>query len=135
MKTPPVYWLAAGLWAIPGVLLGGVGAWALKPTAASAQFEQPAATAIPERAFPGARVSYGGSGLFRVPSQVPPGSYIVAAGSGTFGCSWQRLSSDDGKPKSEIDSGAINRGGFDRFTVAPSDRFLRLFGDCTWASS
>lgn len=135
MKTPPVYWLAAAVWVIVGLLVGGAGVWALKPTVAAASFEQPALDVVPQAAFPGARISYVGSGLFRVPSQVPPGAYIVAASGKTFGCSWVRLSADDGKPKSEIDSGVANPGGFDRFTVAGSDRFLQLVGDCTWARS
>jgi hypothetical protein len=99
----------------------------------SASFEQPAPAAIAERAFPGARINYVGSGTFQVPAQATPGTYIVAAGSSTFGCAWERLKADDDKPKSVIDSGTVNRGGFDRFTVASGDRVLKLLGDCTWA--
>lgn len=129
---PPrwVYWVAAILWAPIGGLVG----WAVKPAPATATFEQPAATAIPERAFPGVRLSWSGGGTFQVPAQAPPGDYIVAAGSASaFGCTWLRLRKDDGKPKSEIGSGSVNRGGFDRFTVGSGDRVLKLLGDCTWA--
>lgn len=129
---PPrwVYWLAAIVWALVGGLIG----WAVKPAPAAATFEQPAPTAIAERAFPGMRVSYVGSGTFKVPSQVAPGDYIVTASGLTFGCAWVRLKADDGKPKSVIDSGTVNRGGFDRFTVGSGDRVLKLIGDCTTAA-
>jgi hypothetical protein len=135
MMATKTYWLAASVWTIVGAVVAGPIGYALNPSADAGHFEQPAPTAIAERAFPGTRVNYVGSGLFRVPSQVPPGDYIVAAGTSAFGCSWIRLSSDDGKPKSEIDSGLLNRGGFDRLTVSPKDRFLRLLGDCTVARS
>lgn len=125
-----VYWLAAAAWII---VSGPVGYAVGHNTKPAAQFEQPAPTAIAERAFPGARLSWSGSGTFQVPNQAPPGSYIVAAGNGSFGCSWVRLRADDGKPKSEIDSGTVNRGGFDRFTIGSGDRLLKLLGDCTWA--
>jgi hypothetical protein len=57
----------------------------------------------------------------------------VTASGLTFGCAWIRLKADDDKPKSVIDSGTVNRGGFDRFTVGSGDRVLKLLGDCTWA--
>jgi hypothetical protein len=128
---PPrwVYIIAAILWAP----LGGLVGWAVKPAPASATFEQPAPTAIAERAFPGTRISYVGAGTFQVPAQVIPGTYIVTASGLTFGCAWIRLKADDDRPKSVIDEGSVSRGGFDRFTVGPSDRVLKLLGDCTWA--
>lgn len=129
------YWLASAVWMIPGLVAGVAGGFALKPDSTSASFEQPAPAAIAERAFPGARLSWSGGGTFQVPAQAAPGEYIVAAGSSAFGCAWVRLKADDGKPKSVIDSGAINRGGFDRFTVASTDRVLKLQGDCEWARS
>jgi hypothetical protein len=129
------YWAAASLWAIPALVVGGAAGYALRPTTHAGQFEQPALAAVPEKAFPGVRINYAGSGTFRVPSQVTPGTYIVTTSGLTFGCSWVRLKADDDKPKSEIDSGTVNRGGFDRFTVGSSDRVLKLFGDCMWAAS
>lgn len=133
-RAPKTYWAAAAVWVVVGGVVGLAGGWAVKPAPAAGQFEQPAPTAIAERAFPGVRINWVGSGTFQVPNQVPPGSYIVAAGStSTFGCSWIRLKADDDKPKSVIDSGTVNRGGFDRFTVGSGDRLLKLLGDCTWA--
>jgi hypothetical protein len=133
MRVPNLLYVAG---AVGGLLVGAVGGFAVghNTRSAAAQFEQPAPDAIAERAFPGTRINYVGSGTFRVPSQAPPGTYIVAAGNGTFGCSWIRLKADDDKPKSVIDSGSVNRGGFDRFTVGSADRVLRLLGDCTWAA-
>lgn len=133
-RAPKTYWLAASVWTVVGVIPGLAVGWAVKPAAGTGQFEQPAPTAIAERAFPGVRINYVGSGTFTVPAQVTPGSYIVAAGNTSpFGCSWIRLKADDDKPKSVIDSGTVNRGGFDRFTVGSGDRVLKLLGDCTWA--
>ena len=134
MRVPNLLYVigAAG-----GLLVGGLGGFAVGHNASSgsAQFEQPAPTAIAERAFPGTRINYVGSGTWTVPNQVPPGAYIVAAGNGAFGCSWLRLKTDDDKPKSVIDSGTVNRGGFDRFTVARTDEVLKLLGDCIVAAS
>jgi hypothetical protein len=128
--APWIYLAATAVW----LLVGGIVGWAVKPTPAAGQFEQPAPAAIAERAFPGARINWVGSGTFTVPAEVTPGAYIVAAGtSSTFGCSWIRLKADDDKPKSVIDEGVVNRGGFDRFTVGSGDRVLKLLGDCTWA--
>lgn len=135
MKTPAkwVYWLAAAVWTVVSVPIGyAVGHGA---TADAGQFEQPTLAAVPEKAFPGVRINYAGSGTFKVPSQVTPGTYIVTTSGLTFGCSWVRLKADDDKPKSEIDSGTVNRGGFDRFTVGSGDRVLKLLGDCMWARS
>lgn len=124
-----VYLAVAGIvWVPAGAILG----WAFKPAAASAQFEQPSPTAIPERAFPGMRVSYSGSGTFQVPAQVTPGQYIVTASGLTFGCSWELRKADDGKPKSVTDAGAVSRGETGQFTVRGSDRVLKLLGDCMW---
>jgi len=129
------YWAAAGLWAIPALVIGGAAGYELKPTARAGQFEQPALAAVPEKAFPGVRINYAGSGTFKVPSQVTPGTYIVTTSGLTFGCSWVRLKADDDKPKSVIAEGNVNRGGFDRFTVGSGDRVLKLLGDCMWARS
>lgn len=130
-KFPLAYVLAALLF-LP---VGGIIGYALPhPTASGAQFEQPTPAAAPQTAFPGARINWVGSGTFRVPAQATPGTYIVTASGLTFGCSWIRLKADDDKPKSVIDSGTVNRGGFGQFTVAASDRVLKLLGDCTWAA-
>jgi hypothetical protein len=129
------YWAAAAIWVIVGAVPAAAAGYALKPTAGAGQFEQPALAAVPEKAFPGVRINYAGSGTFKVPSQVTPGTYIVTTSGLTFGCSWVRLKADDDKPKSEIDSGTVNRGGFDRFTVGSGDRVLKLLGDCMWARS
>jgi hypothetical protein len=124
-----VYWVAAILWVPAGVLVG----YAVRGSDGSAQFEQVDPAAVPEKAFPGVRINYVGGGTFKVPAQVTPGTYIVTASGLTFGCAWIRLKADDDKPKSVIDSGTVNRGGFDRFTVGSGDRVLKLLGDCTWA--
>lgn len=130
---PPrwVYWLAAAVWMIVTLPTGYAIGHGTAST--SAAFEQPAPTAIAERAFPGMRVNYVGSGTFKVPSQVAPGTYIVTASGLTFGCSWVTLTADNDKPKSVGDSGTVNRGAFGQFTVAPTDRVLKLIGDCTTA--
>jgi len=128
------YWAAAAVWVLVGAVPAAAAGYALKPDD-SAQFVQAAPDAVPEQAFPGVRTSYVGSGTFKVPSQVAPGTYIVTASGLTFGCSWIRLKVDDDKPKSVISSGTVNRGGFDHFTVSRSDRVLRLLGDCMWAQS
>jgi hypothetical protein len=134
-RAPKTYWLAAAVWIVVGCVVGLAVGWAVKPAAGAGQFEQPAPTAIAERAFPGVRINYVGSGTFQVPNQVTPGTYILTASGLTFGCSWIRLKANDDKPKSVIAEGSINRGGFDRFTVGSGDRVLKLLGDCMWARS
>lgn len=132
MKT---YWAAAAVWVLPGLIAGGAAGYALKPSTDAGQFEQPSPAAIAERAFPGVRINWVGSGTFQVPAQATPGTYIVTASGLTFGCSWIRLKADDDRPRSVIGSGSVSRGGFDRFTVGGADRVLRLLGDCMWAKS
>jgi len=127
------YWAAAAVWTVVGAVPAAAAGYALKPE--SAQFMQAAPDAVPEKAFQGVRINYVGSGTFRIPDQVTPGTYIVTASGLTFGCSWIRRSADDDKPKSVIDSGTVNRGGFDHFTVGRGDRVLQLLGDCMWAQS
>lgn len=123
------------LFTLPWLLPGAVAGYAAHEITAkpAAQFEPAAVAVAPQKAFPGARISYSGSGTFQVPGQVAPGTYMVTASGLTFGCAWERLKSVDDKPKSVIDSGAVNRGTFGQFTVSPSDKLLRLSGDCTWA--
>lgn len=131
-RAPKTYWAAAAVWVVVGGVVGLAGGWAVKPAAGAGQFEQPAPTAIAERAFPGVRINYVGSGTFQVPNQVTPGTYIVTASGLTFGCSWELRTADDGKPKSVTASGAVSRGETSQFTVGRSDRLLKLLGDCMW---
>lgn len=125
------YWAAAALWTIVGAVPAAAAGYALKPASASAQFEQPAPTAIAERAFPGTRINYVGGGTFHVPGEAPPGRYMITPSGSTIGCIWKRLKANDDKPKSVIAAGAPNRGASDEIIVEPSDRFLALLGDCT----
>lgn len=132
-KFPWAYVLAAALWLPFGFGIGYI--FKARTTAAPAQFEQPGPAATPGKAFPGARINWVGAGVFKVPAQVAPGTYIVTATGNTFGCAWIRLKADSGRPKDVIDSGTVNRGGFGQFTVGGSDRVLKLLGDCTWAKT
>jgi hypothetical protein len=129
--VPWAYIWAAAAWLAIGGGAGYVWRAGTTPTSA-AQFEQPAATAIPQRAFPGAKVNYSGNGTYAVPGQAPPGEYTVTAGGSPYGCTWARLSATDGKPKNEIDAGTVVRGGLGQFTVASGDRALKMQGDCWW---
>jgi hypothetical protein len=118
--------------------VGSVAGYVLHSTPATGATFEPAQTqAIASgvmQSFPGAQLSYSGSGLFRVPSQAPPGDYMVAAGSSLYGCTWLRLKANDGKPKSVIEDGTLNRGGFNAtVTVASSDKYIQFIGDCTWS--
>jgi len=130
-KAPWPYLAAAAFFWAP---VGAAGGYAFKAgtTAKTASFETPATVVVASKVFPGTRTTWVGGGTFRVPLQVPPGGYVVT-GSGTFGCSWFRLSATDNQLRSVIASGSVSRGGVDEFTVVPGDRFLRLLGDCTWA--
>lgn len=119
---------------IPWVVVGGVVGFAVHRTPSSAAQFEASPLAAPAVQFPGARINYVGSGTYRVPSQVAPGTYVFTATGNTFGCTWERLKADDDKPKSIIDSGSVNRGGFGQFSVKPGDRVVKMIGDCTWAA-
>lgn len=129
-----IFWLVLGilLGAIPASFIGyarGGG-----PGTDTASFQE--VTSSPGRAvFPGAQVNYTGSGTFKVPDQAPPGTYMLTAASNTYGCSWKRLKSLDGKLRSTIDGRLFNKSGFDTFTVARTDRYVMFIGDCTWRLS
>jgi hypothetical protein len=116
---------------IPAALVGFAFGKNLHP-ATAATFDSPVAVA-PQTAWAGARLSYSGSGTWHVPAQVPPGTYMVTATGNVFGCAWYRLSKDDGKPRSEIEAGSVNRGSFSVFTVASTDKLVRFRGECAWA--
>lgn len=119
--------------ALVGVLIGYIGRRAQEP-ASGGELVQPVALAtVTAKAFPDTQLNWVGAGTFTVPAQAAPGTYILTATGNTFGCSWERLKADDGKPKSVIDSGTVTRGGFSQFTVDSGDKLLKLLGDCTWA--
>ena len=77
-------------------------------------------------------VSYSGTGAFRVPGQFAPGTYMVTAGAGDFGCYWERLKAFDGRDSSVLSHGNTNRGGYGRLVVTAKDRGVRMVGDCVW---
>lgn len=89
----------------------------------------PAAT--PASAAP-IRVTYSGAGVFRVPSEFAPGTYMVTAGAGDFGCYWERLRSLDNRKASVLSSGDASRGGYGRLVVTGKDLGVRMSGDCVW---
>lgn len=131
-----IYWSAAALWAGAGLIIGlaaAIGYNQTHPTTV-AHFEEPPVIEATV-AFPGAQQSWHGSGVWSVPAEAPPGSYSVATGGLTFGCTWELLKSLSGKPKDSIASGAFNRGGSDQFTIGSSAKWLRLRGDCIWEPS
>lgn len=82
-----------------------------------------------QKIFPGMRPNYSGEGVFKVPSQTPPGVYLIS--SPGIGCKWQRLKSLSHKPKDQLDGGLLNKGGFDTVRVLPTDKFFEIMGECT----
>lgn len=133
MRPPHLgaYWLGSSVWILVGLLLGGVGVYALKPDATPAKFEQPAPPPVAEQAFSGAQINWVGSGTFQVPAQAPPGRYLITPSGSVLGCIWKRLKSTDGKPKSVIAQGSPNRGASDEIVIASSDHVFEMLGDCT----
>ncbi len=78
------------------------------------------------------RITYSGAGLYRVPAQFAPGTYMVTAGAGDFGCYWERLRAFDGREASVLSHGDASRGGYGRLVVTPKDLGVRMVGDCVW---
>lgn len=96
---------------------------------------EPTAGKVPDAVIVSAApisVSYSGTGAFRVPGQLAPGTYLVTAGSGDFGCYWERVKSWDNRPQSVLSSGDAQRGGYGRLVVTAKDVGVRMVGDCTW---
>ena len=106
----------------------GLGSWLETRSAGPAEFIQQAA---PAEASP-IKVSYSGTGTFRVPDQFPPGTYMVTAGAGDFGCYFERLRRLDNREASVISHGQANRGGYGRLIVTAKDAGVRMIGDCVW---
>lgn len=78
------------------------------------------------------RVTYGGNGTFLVPSQVAPGTYMVTAGAGDFGCYWERLKTLSTGSGSVLSHGDASRGAYGRLVVTKADAAVRMVGDCVW---
>lgn len=90
---------------------------------------------VPAATPPGAapiHLTYSGAGVFRVPAEFPPGTYMVTAGAGDFGCYWERLRSFDNRKASVLSSGDASRGGYGRLVVTGKDLGVRMVGDCVW---
>jgi hypothetical protein len=95
----------------------------------------PSATAAAESASapatlpPGIRRPWTGTGTMAVGADgIPPGAYLVTAEGGANGCYWARLSRDDDDPKSIIDQGHFDRGGYAKPVIHPHDKFFRVSG-------
>lgn len=76
--------------------------------------------------------TYSGTGTFRVPAQVPAGTYMVTAGAGDFGCYWERLRALDGRKASVLSTGNASRGAYGRLVVTQHDVAVLFAGDCVW---
>lgn len=120
----------AGLLVVATVvaILGSLGAF---DSTSTAEFTEPQPAAASRDVFPSMSQSFTGHGKFRVPEQAPPGEYSITSTSGAFGCSWWVLKADDGKPRSEITAGALNRAGYDTVVIPVNARVFKLQGDCT----
>lgn len=129
MKDKIIYILAAAVW----TAVGAIGGYAFHPSSAPAPSWQETALPAANEMPAGIRINYIGAGMFAVPDQLTPGTYIVTATGNTFGCYWGRLKATDGKVKSIVDSGTVSRGGFGQFTVQRADKAVKLIGDCTWS--
>lgn len=123
MKVHVGWAIAVGL----GALLLGAGLSEVLPKTKQAE----AVSFVPGATGP-IRETYGGSGTFRVPEQVAPGTYMVTAGAGDFGCHWERLKAYDGKEASILSTGNASRGAYGRLVVNPKDKGVRMVGDCVW---
>ena len=130
VKAKWLYFGFSVFWAVIGGLLGYAIYYGTHPVP-EPQFQDVQAAA-PENPLPGVRISYVGSGIFKVPSEFSPGTYVVTASGTTFGCFWGRLKAPDNKTTSIIDGDAVNRGGIAQFTVEGKDKAVKLVGDCTW---
>jgi hypothetical protein len=121
----------------PCALVGGILGWVGNSAQHSEDVgtfqsaQQTVVARVPELPS-GVRLNWVGSGLFKTPSEMAPGGYIVTATGNTFGCAWETRKANDEKPKSVIDSGTVARGSLAQFSITPSTRVIRLIGDCTW---
>jgi hypothetical protein len=73
-----------------------------------------------------------GNGVWSVPDEIKPGTYVVTAPNDGFGCHWARLKSTDGDLDSINANGNVDSGARGRFTVKASDKAVELDGDCEW---
>ena len=124
-----VYWLAASVVAVVTLPLGFYVGHGMQPASAATWSD---AQAVPrDKMFPGANLTWSGSGRYRVPQDAAPGIYLIAAGKGMIGCSWSRRSADNNSPRSEIQTGMLNPGTSGQVVVQPGDKML-VVSDCYW---
>jgi hypothetical protein len=74
-------------------------------------------------------ITYSGDGVFLVPGQVGPGTYIVTAESGY--CIWERLKALTTRKADVLESDDMPRGAYSRMTVTKYDKAVRMSG-CAW---
>lgn len=133
MTVKATYFVSAVFFIFVGIAIGyGAGSeyGADKPTA---QFQETIVAAPPDRPLPGVRINYVGSGVFEVPKEFAPGTYMVTAPGSTFGCYWARLKSPSDKTSAIIYGNTVTRGGLSQFTVTSTDKAVKMVGDCTWS--
>ncbi len=73
-----------------------------------------------------------GAGVYEVPKEVKPGTYVTRAGDGDY-CYWARLSDFQGDGADSINAnGNLRPGARGRFTVTKTDKGVEFRGTCVW---
>lgn len=73
-----------------------------------------------------------GAGVYEVPKEVKPGTYVTQAGPGDY-CYWARLSDFQGGGADSINAnGNLRPGARGRFTVTKTDKGVEFRGTCVW---
>lgn len=114
------------------LLVAGATEYGRRTAAGQARFVGQTVQVAQVPSLPGVTVMFRGSGLFRVPEQIAPGTYQVAVNGKSLGCGWARKRAFDDAQGSVIRSDNINAGSSQLVTVEAGDRAFRLRGDCLW---
>jgi len=119
---------------LAGMAVSGAAGWQIRGETPQAEYHAGApATVIVPATLPGAVTVHVGEGTYRVPQQIAPGTYEVAARGQIRDCTWSRRRDLGTAGKSILAGSQIKRNDKDQFiTVATTDRWLVLIGECTW---
>jgi hypothetical protein len=85
----------------------------------------PSVAASPNRTVTAVGIN---EGDYRVPDDIKPGTYKAKVPAGSFGCYWERDSSDDNKTEHILANGNAGPGASVTVVIKPTDKFFRTNG-------
>lgn len=117
------------------VALAALASWgAVRLAQADTARLEPAAATTTTGPVSSIRQHWDGAGTLAIPAQMPPGTWLLTVKDGAKGCYWALLKDLAEGPKSKLEDGAFERGGYKRLYLPPRGpaRAIQFVGGCSW---